>query len=106
MGIQSLLNPGIMWCSGLEAIITSLIRYRSINGPGRGWGKISWQLRGHFLPFIYAGLCHKSNSVWKGMFRHDGHNFILYELDRLTINTGRLPALPMNMGLAVAGAIG
>jgi membrane protease YdiL (CAAX protease family) len=221
MGIQGLLNLGIMWCPGLAAIITSLICYKSIKGLGWRWGKTRWQLLSYFLPFVYAGVVYglvwvlglgkldfvalsntgtgegvskllylatlgtcitalgeeigwrgfltqemakdmdwihvslytgiiwilwhiplilfsdyrtgapiwfglpcfaimvmgtnfaytwlrlKSGSLWTGVLLHGGHNFILYELDRLTLNTGTTSYFTneYGIGLAVAGVI-
>lgn len=62
MGVQGLLNLGIMWCPGLAALITSTICYKSIKGLGWHWGKTRWQLLSYFLPFGYAGVVY--GLVW------------------------------------------
>jgi hypothetical protein len=104
-GVQGILNLGIMWCPGLAAIITRLICYKSLRGLGWGWGNTHWQLLSYFLPFVYIGIVY--GLVWTGMLLNGGHNFILYETDRLMINSGPTVYLTNNyeIGLALAAVI-
>jgi membrane protease YdiL (CAAX protease family) len=90
---------GIIWVLWHTPLILSG-EYRSGAPIWFGWPCFAVMVMG--TNFAYTWLRLKSNSLWTGTLLHGGHNFILYELDRLTLNTGLTSYFTNEYGIGLA----
>ncbi len=52
----------LMWCPGIAALATRLIRQRNVRDLGWVWGKTRYEVVGYLLPILYAGVVY--GLVW------------------------------------------
>lgn len=95
---------GLMWCPGVAAILTRLLRQGNLRGMGWSWGQTRYQLLSYALPFLLTVVTYVP--VWlTGLGRFPNMAFVEQIAGRMGLSAAA-PALVILAHVLIVGTMG